>query len=494
MNKSAWVVAGLFAASALGAGAQAGLDVAAAAKAAAPDLGVKDTLAQPGASTLADQTSVAVTVYNNDLALVRDVRKVKLIPGEQDLQFGDVAERIKPETVSLRSLSDPGKLRILEQNFEFDLISPEKLMEKYVGKDVRLINKDNELSFFEQPAKLLSVNGGAVFDIEGDIYLGHPGNVVLPEMPANLIAKPSLVWKLDNGGTDHEVEVAYQTNGISWQADYVVNYDEPNGKLALEGWVTLNNQSGTAYNNAKLQVVAGEVNIVQPQYDMKMARSMGGLAEAAMPAPAMQEEAFAEYHLYTLPRPTTIKQNQSKQVSLLGADGISVAKVYEFRGESYYYAQQQGEFPTQNAKTFLKFQNEEANQLGVPLPAGIMRVYQADKGGSLQFAGEDRIDHTAKDEEVRLHLGEAFDVVGERKQTDFQVINDRTFESAFEITLRNHKESDVTVDVVEPIGGDWKILKSSVDSEKVDAFSARFKLAVQKDGETVLTYRYRVTY
>jgi hypothetical protein len=181
-------------------------------------------------------------------------------------------------------------------------------------------------------------------------------------------------------------------------------------------------------------------------------------------------------------------------VSLLSAEEIAVSKTYEFRGESYFYAQQMSDFPTQNAKTFLAFQNEEENKLGVPLPAGVMRVYQADKGGSLQFAGEDRIDHTAKDEEVRLHLGEAFDVVGERKQTDYQVISNNTFEASFEITLRNHKESDVTVDVIEPIGGDWKILDSSIEAEKLDAFSVRFRVPVPKDGEYTLKYRYRVTY
>ena len=489
MNKTAWMIAGVLIASA----ANAQVDVEGAAKAAAPQVEVKDTLAQPGSSTLSDQTSVAVTVYNNDLALVRDVRKVKLMPGEQDLQFMDVAERIKPETVSLRSLSHPGTLAILEQNFEYDLISPEKLMEKYVGKDIRLVNKNNELGFFEQAAKLLSINGGPIYEIDGDVYLGHPGDVVLPELPDNLIAKPTLVWKLDNNATDHEIEVAYQTNGMSWAADYVVNYDEANGKLGLEGWVTLNNQSGAAYNNAKLQVVAGEVNIVYTEMAESRDTIIGLGAAKAASAP-MQEEAFAEYHLYTLPRPTTIKENQSKQVSLLSAEEIVVSKTYEFRGESYFYAQQMSDFPTQNANTFLAFQNEEENKLGVPLPAGVMRVYQADKGGSLQFAGEDRIDHTAKDEEVRLHLGEAFDVVGERKQTDYQVISNNTFEASFEITLRNHKESDVTVDVIEPIGGDWKILDSSIEAEKLDAFSVRFRVPVPKDGEYTLKYRYRVTY
>lgn len=486
--------AALYMAVAGGAAAQDALNVAAEAKAAAQEVDLKDTLGDMSASTRADQTSVAVTVYNNDLALVRDTRKVKLVPGEQDLKFIDVAERIKPETVSLRSLSDPGQLRILEQNYEFDLISPEKLMEKYIGKDVRLINKNADIGFTEQAAKLISTNGSPVYEIDGDIYLGHPGNVVLPKMPENLISKPTLVWKLENDGTDHEVEVAYQTNGISWSADYVVHYDEPAQKLDLEGWVTLNNQSGTSYENALLKVVAGEVNIerrAMPQMEV-MADAMY-MKAAGAPAP-MQEEAFAEYHLYTLPRKTTIRQNQSKQVSLLTASGVSAKKVYEFRGQDYFFVSMQPEYPVQHPQTFITFENKEDNQLGVPLPGGIMRVYQPDQSGALQFAGEDRIEHTAKDEKVRLLLGEAFDLVAERKQTDYKVVvQDRTWEAAFEITLRNHKEIPVTVDVIEPLGGDWKIIESSVEYTKEDAFSAKFSLEVPKDGETVLKYRYRVT-
>jgi hypothetical protein len=475
------------------AGAQAGLDVAAEARAAAQELEIRDALGDLSASTRDDRTSVAVTVYNNNLALVRETRRVRLVPGEQDLKFMDVAEQIKPETVSLRSLSDPGKLSILEQNYEFDLISPEKLMEKYIGKDVRLINKNTEVGFTELKAKLISTNSGPVYEIDGDIYLGHPGNVVLPKMPDNLISKPTLVWKLDNHGTDHEVEVAYQTTGISWAADYVLTYREQEGKLDLEGWVTLNNQSGATYEDALLKVVAGEVNIA-PQAKAGFGMDMV-MAERAMAAPApMQQEAFAEYHLYTLPRKTTIRQNQSKQVSLLSGEGIAAKKTYEFRGQEYFYVSRQADYPVQHPQAFITFENREENQLGVPLPGGIMRVYQPDQSGALQFAGEDRIEHTAKDEEVRLLLGEAFDLVAERKQTDYKVLTtDRVWEAAFEIKVRNHKDIPVTVKVFEPLGGNWEIRESSIPHTKEDAFTASFAVDVPADGETVLTYRYRVT-
>jgi hypothetical protein len=462
----------------------------------AASLDLKDTLKENAAATettLADQTDIAVTVYNNDRALVRDRRKIQLLPGEVSLKFMDVAEQIKPETVSIKSLSSPGKLHILEQNYEYDLMSPQKLMEKYAGRDVRLINKDNDLSFYEVDAKLLSVNNGPVYEIDGAIYLGHPGTVVLPEMPEELIAKPSLIWLLDNRGTDHEVEATYMTGGISWRADYVLTMAKDEKALDIEGWVTLNNQSGAAYTNAKLKLVAGEVNIVREPRGMGRRADKMLMAAEAAPAP-MQEESFAEYHLYTLPRRTTIAQNQTKQVRLLTAQGATVKKIYEFRGNLHWYRSRNQNFAPEHAGVFLLFENSEENNLGMPLPAGIMRIYQEDSESMLQFAGEDRIKHIPKDEEVRLQMGQAFDVVAERKQTDWKRIMDNVFESEFEITVRNHKETDIVVRVVEPMPGDWKVLNQSHDHKKEDAFSAVFPVPVKADGEETLTYRIRVTY
>ncbi len=445
-------------------------------------------------TTLQDQTDVAVTIYNNDLALVRDRRKIKLLPGEQSLRFMDVAEKIRPETVSLKSISAPGALAILEQNYAYDLVSPAKLMEKYVGKQVRLVNLSTEVSFSQVDAELLSVNGGPVYKVGRDIYLGHPGQVVLPEIPENLIAKPTLIWILQNNGTDHDVEVTYLTAGIGWSADYVVTLDKTETKLDLEGWVTLNNQSGAQYTNARMKVVAGEVNIVQPELRAGLAMAAdGAMAKMARPAP-MREETFAEYHLYTLPRRTTIKQNESKQVSLLTAAAVPVAKVYEYRGNEGFYSQPIPPQKEEKVGVFLKMMNKEENHLGMPLPAGVMRVYQEDSEKMLQFAGEDHIKHTPKDEEVRLRLGNAFDVVGERTQTDFQRLSDRIFESAYEIKIRNHKQNNITVDVVEPMTEDWTILEKSHEFVKKDSRTAVFSLPVPVNGETVLKYRVRVQY
>ncbi|MDK1022040.1 MAG: DUF4139 domain-containing protein, partial [Candidatus Hydrogenedentes bacterium] len=281
-----------------------------------------------------DQTDVAVTVYNNNLALVRDRRQVVLFPGEISLTFMDVAQQIRPETVSLRSVSDPGSIRILEQNYEYDLMSPAKLMEKYVGKRVRLVNFSSEIGFTEVEGVLLSNNQGPIYKVGDEIFLGHPGTVVLPEIPENLIAKPSLVWLLDNRGTDQEIEITYLTGGISWKADYVLRMSKDETQMDLDAWVTLNNNSGAPYINAQLKLVAGDVNIARPEVKISRAK----MAVRGAPMQEMREEAFAEYHLYTLPRRTTIKENQSKQVSLFKADGVGVTKLYEYRGSGHYFS------------------------------------------------------------------------------------------------------------------------------------------------------------
>ncbi|MCC6491298.1 MAG: DUF4139 domain-containing protein [Candidatus Hydrogenedentes bacterium] len=444
-------------------------------------------------TSLADQTDVAVTAYNNGLALVRDTRKVSLPTGELQLQFMDVAQQIRPETVSLQSASTPGSVGILEQNYEYDLISPSKLMEKYVGKQVLLENFSTEISTGRTEAELLSVNEGPVYKVDKEIYLGYPGNVVLPEIPENVIAKPSLIWTLSNEQADQTLEVTYLTNGVSWQADYVVTLAKSDASLDLAGWVTMNNQSGATYTNAKLKLVAGDVNIVRPEPVM-MDRAFNGAMPAAAPAPMPQQEAFAEYHLYTMPRRTTIKQNQSKQLALLNGTDVACAKKYEYRGQEYFYSQQIPPTGEEHVGVFLEFENEEANKLGIPLPAGVMRVYQEDSEGMLQFAGEDRIEHTPKDETVTLRMGDAFDIIGERVQTDYQVFGGNTHESGYEVTIRNHKEQDVTVDIVEPMPGDWRILESSLEFEKKDARTAIFHVAVPKDGEVKVTYRVRVKY
>ncbi len=459
------------------------------------DIAAGQDALQSRRTSLDDQTDVAITVYNNNLALVRDRRDVELENGEVTLTFMDVAQQIKPETVSIRSLSNPGGIRILEQNYEFDLISPSKLMEKFVGKQVELRSFNSKNTFTSEMATLLSVNESPVYQVGNDIHLRHPGSVVLPEIPNNLIAKPSLIWTLDSDADKQSIEATYLTQGIQWSADYVLTMNREETTMDIAGWVTLVNLSGAQYTDAKLKIVAGDVNVITNNVALDYFADSDGAFNSALLQSMPVEESFAEYHLYTIPRRTTIKQNQSKQVRLLSANTVKVEKLYEYRGQEYFFSQRFPQvMPEQKVGVFVKFRNDEENSLGIPLPGGTMRVYQEDSESMLQFAGEDRIQHTPKDEDVRLRMGNAFDVVGERVQKDYKVIASNVHESEYEITLRNHKESNIVVDVVEPMPGDWQVLSSSHQHEKRDARTAVYSIPVEQDGEVVLKYRVRVRF
>jgi hypothetical protein len=440
-------------------------------------------------STVSDQTDVSVTAYNNNIALVRDRRKLELIDGVQELTFMDVAQQIRPETVSIRSLTEPGSVQVLEQNYEFDLISPDKILEKYVGKDVKLRNFSKDSTFHEVAAKLISLNGGAIYKVGDEIHLNHPGSVVLPEIPENLIAKPSLVWLLDNKHLQQDLVVTYITGGIQWNADYIVNLNRNDSELDIVGRVTLTNQSGTSYNNALLKLVAGDVHRASAGgHHNKMHLEF---ARASMAADSMQQESFGDYHLYKLPRRTTIKDNQTKQVHLLSGHGINAKKVYEYHGQVCHY-HHAGTMKNQKVGVFLKFKNSEENHLGLPLPAGVIRVYQEDSEGMAQFAGEDSIDHTPKDEEITIKLGNAFDIVVERTQKEFASLPHNGNRSSYEVVIRNHKETDVTVNVLEHLGANATITKNSSGFNQVDAFNVSFPITVPRNGKAVVTYTVEV--
>lgn len=453
-------------------------------------------------STLGDQQAVAVTIYNQDLALVKDTRKVQLKSGLNALALRDVSAQMRPETALLRSLSNPGSFSTLEQNFDFDLLTPEKMLEKYVGKTVTIV-KTNPQTGAEtsEKATVLSANNGVVLKVGNRIETGVPGRIVYDDVPDNLRDRPTLVTQLSNKTAgEQKVELSYLTGGLGWKADYVAELNEKDDKLDLSGWVTLTNTSGASYKNARLQLVAGDVNRVQPEMRGAMMRKMDMVAaEAAAPAP-MAEEGLLEYHLYTLDRPTTIQENQTKQVSLLSANSVPVKKELVLKGADYYYTGQYGEIGTKmKVGVFVEFDNKEASKLGMPLPKGVMRVYKKDSAGNAQFVGEDHIDHTPKNESVRLKLGEAFDVTADKKQTDFKVLPNpmkgrSAFESAFEIVLKNAKKEKVTVSVHEPIGGDWKITSESHPHTKANSHLAVWKIDIPAEGKTTLTYRAVVKY
>ncbi len=448
-------------------------------------------------STADDRVSVAVTVYNQGRGLVREVRSIDLPAGESEVRFMDVAAQIEAPTVRV-AVIDGAAFSVLEQNYEYDLLSPQKLLEKFVGQTLTLVQQrfvNQSTVDREVRAKLLSTNDGTVWEIDGRI-VANPGyhRIEYPSVPDNLIAHPTLVWlvKGDESGR-REVEASYLTGGMSWRADYVLAIDSEGAEQgALQGWVTVDNRSGTGFENAQLQLVAGDLHRAPPQAQFAVAgrkRAMASRVEE------MSEESLFEYHLYTLPRATTLKQNQTKQVRLLDASGVALERSYRLRGQAtYYYSPWRPADPKEKVQVLMSFENRKSSGLGLPLPKGIVRVYQRDAAGRTQFVGEDRIDHTPKNERVELLLGSAFDIVAERRQTEFDRISDRITESAYEIVVRNHKEEAIEIEVLEPLGGDWTMLDSSHPFDKTNAFEARFEIRVPADGGAKLTYRVRVRY
>lgn len=452
-------------------------------------------------STLQDQQNVAVTIYNENLALVKDQRKVQIKAGQSTLAFRDVSAKMRPETALLRSLTNPGRLSVIEQNFDFDLLTPQKLLEKYVGKSVAVI-RTNPATGAEasEQAQVLSANSGAVLKMGDRIETGIPGRIVYPDVPANLRDRPTLVMSLNNdGAAQQEMELSYLTGGLGWKADYVAELNATDEALDLSGWVTLTNTSGAAYRNARLQLVAGDVNRAHGDVH-PMERMVKAEMAMVAAAPRMAEESLLEYHLYTLERTTTLAENQTKQVSLLSAVSVPLRKELLLRGADYYYRSSYGELGQKiKVGVFIEFDNKESAHLGLPLPKGVIRVYKKDKTGNAQFVGEDNIDHTPKNEKVRLKLGEAFDVTADKKQTDFKKLPDPAkgnalFESAYEIVLKNAKKEAITVTVQEPIPADWKVLMESHPHEKAASNTAVWMVKVPAEGKTTLSYRVQVRY
>lgn len=448
-------------------------------------------------STEADRKAVSITVYNQNFGVVREVRELATLgTGQVSLEFRDVAANIQPQTVAIKSLTAPGAISVLEQNYRYDLLTPQTLLEKFVGKKIRTY-RYHEATGKEEAAdaELLSVNDQQpILRLNNEVTFGYPARYAFSQVPDNLIAKPTLMWLVQSQQAKQIVEVSYLTQNLSWSADYVLVVNEQDTVGALQGWVTLVNQSGASYKNAELKLVAGDVNRVQPERNYK---SAGKAVPAAAPMGGAQfsEQGLFEYHMYTLGRPTSILQNEQKQVSLLEADGIKIDKKLIFYGQQYWFRGQYGQIQSnQKVGVYLDFKNEEKDKLGIPLPKGTLRVYKADKSGAKQFVGEDQIDHTPRDEKIRVKMGEAFDVVGDRKQTEWRALGSCTSESSWEIELRNHKDTPVVVEDYEPVGGDWTVVESSIPYVKKDAGTFTFDVKVPARGKTKVTYKVRLRY
>ncbi|MHA2648695.1 MAG: DUF4139 domain-containing protein [bacterium JZ-2024 1] len=436
----------------------------------------------------ASRKEISVTIYNQDLAVVREIREIDLPGGIVYLRFEDVSAQIDPTSLSVVSLTAPEAITLLEQNYEYDLVNPQKLLQKYLGKEIVIARQDGTGKEILVPAILLSTEGEGVYKVGERIELGANGRIILPELPEGLRIRPTLLWLFDSTrALRHRLDVSYITHGLSWEANYVAIVNQDDTKMDLTGWVTLNNRSGAAYENATLKLVAGEVERVEEAQYAKM------LTLETRRKPEFSEETFFEYHLYTLERRTSLRDRETKQITLLTGSGIRTDKKYIVWGQRHYYDNFAN---TEKQKlpigVYLEFENSEQNGLGIPLPKGIFRVYKKDASGAEQFIGEDHIEHTPKNESIRLKVGNAFDIVAERVQTDYRAVSKNIHEYAFSIEFRNHKEEAIVIEALEPVWGDWEILSSSHTAQKVSASLIRFKVAVPANGSSTLNYRIRV--
>lgn len=453
---------------------------------------------------VAPASALEVTVYNSNLGLIKETRPFTLKNGVNSVQVVDVAAQIDPTSVHFKSLTAPDAVTVLEQDFRYDLISQEKILQRYLGREIELqrYGRDGDKKEIIK-GTLLSAAGGKVMKVGDKLVLNPQGEAILPELPEGLLTKPTLMWLLNaRKAGEHQGEISYLTAGLSWSADYVLVVDKDDAKADLNAWVTVSNNSGATYKDAKLKLVAGDVH--RAPAPAAFGR-MGGMKARAMAMEesdgGMVEKSFFEYHMYSLGRPTTLADNSSKQVEMASAAGVPVRKIFTYDGvqgvqwnyfgDAAVWDPNYGLSSGKKVAVHFEFDNKKAEGLGLPLPKGRVRVYKKDDDGSLQLAGEDAIDHTPKDEKVRVKMGESFDLVGERRRTDYKSdLKGRRFEETFEIRIRNHKDADAAVTIVEHLyrWTNWKISDASAKWVKKDAQTVEFPAAVKKDGETVVTY------
>jgi hypothetical protein len=447
-------------------------------------------------------SNVALTIYNQNFALVKEERTMNLEQGVNYVSVQDVAATIEPNSVAFKSLTDPNAVVVREQNYQYDLISPATILNKSVGKRVK-VRRIVEGKVTEVEGTLLStVDNGRVIQTSDGILLDPVGEIEVMELPEGLTSRPTLVWKLEaSKGGEHKTEISYLANQISWIADYVAVIDPLEKYVDLTGWVTLTNNSGTTYENASLNLMAGDVRRVEPVGYKGRLADMGGVMAAEAAAPQFTEKSFFEYHLYTLQGKTTVRDKETKQLTLIQAARVPAKKLFIYDGRMQWWRNwrygnyRPGESydvsANKKVNVFIEVANTKENHLGIPLPKGKVKVYKEDVEVNQQFIGEDEIDHTPKDEKIRLYVGDAFDIVGEHKRINFRRISQNEVEETFEISLRNHKDVPVTITVVEHLTADWKIVESSHKYIKKDASTVEIPVEVAKDSEVKVTYTVR---
>jgi len=429
---------------------------------------------------------LAVTVYNENMALVKDQRALNFESGRFEYSLTNVPSQIDPTSVHFKLLENPEGAALLEQNYRYDLVGFGKIMEKYLDKQIEMIHEDGRV----YSGTLLAHDGKTVTLLKpsGSLEVLVTEKLTkfdFPRLPEGLITKPTLVWLFDSDlSGKQEAEISYITKGMNWHAEYVGVVSDDEKMLDLAAWVSIENNSGATYKDAKLKLVAGDVNIIQPRPRGFGALEMDLYAKAQ--APGFEEKAFFEYHLYTLPRTTSLANNEIKQISLFEPATTPVIKKYVYMGWS----------GAKDVKVNLEFVNSKAHGLGLPLPAGKIRVMKRDTDGAMEFIGENMIDHTPRDEKLELYLGNAFDLVCARVVKDSRKVSRQVQEEDIEIKLKNHKEDEaVEIIVRERISArDWEILSANFEYERKDAQTVEFTIPVEAGQEKVLNYTVRLEY
>jgi hypothetical protein len=480
-----------------------------------------------------DADAAALTIYNQSFAVVRQTLPLDLKGGPNQVEITNITSHLEPDSVILRDLNTGRDLRILEQNYRSDVASQGRLLSLYEGKTIEFLvngvlkpgkiirsgyvphyvpyNSYDQQYYQQQQAYVNSGNGEPIIEIDGKLQFGLPGQPIFPALSNDTILKPTLSWLLQSdkpGATT--AEFSYVTGGMSWHADYNVVAPATGNMLEVVGWVTLDNQTGKTFPNARIKLMAGDVNKLQPGMTFdRLANFNAGVLARAEAAPAVTERNFDEYHLYTLERPSTLYDRETKQVEFVRASNVPSKRVYVYDGVQI--DQNYRNYPMENIRdmenfgvqsnpkiwTMVEFKNSKENHLGMPLPKGRVRFYRRDTDGQLEFTGENMIDHTPADETIRLYTGNVFDAVGERKRTYFKVDrNAHTVDESFEIRLRNHKKEPMEIRVVEHLyrWSNWDIMKNSDPFSKIDSKTIEYRVTVPADGEKVVTYTAHYTW
>ena len=430
--------------------------------------------------------SIAVTVYNNNLGVIKEIRNLELSKGLSTVAITDVAQMIDPTSVHIKLNGE-----VIEQNYQYDLVGLGKILSKYLDKTIRLTSKEGEMI----EGTLLSASGNSiVLQKSGGGLLMIPNfneyQISVESLPEGLITKPTLIWTVDSPKSGNEdVEISYQTGGMNWHAEYVAVLNDKDTKLDLKSWVSIENNSGATYKNAKLKLVAGDVNLVKAQRQNVYRDEMMEMAYSAKDK-QFEEKEFFEYHIYNLQRPATVAQNETKQISLFDTENVNVNKKYFYQSGRNYSGSASSEG---KVSVIVEFKNSKENNLGVPFPKGKVRVYKSD-GESIEFIGEDLVDHTPKNEEIKLKIGEAFDIRVAEVQTEQKKISNRVYEQEYEVTFKNRKNEDITIDMEKNLGFNWEVLNSNIEYKKKDATTLSWRIPLKADDENILKFRIRYSY